>query len=108
MEIDFKTLHLLDFERDIFRRHTVRKSNMAALAKRCGSIGVVLVLLLIMIFKIERGSVCTCLCACVVLRRFQQSLCHITIVAACGIRRDSARVLCAANTDAPCHRHKTR
>ena len=38
---------------------------MTALAKRCGSVGVVLVLLLIMIFKIERGSVCTCLCVCV-------------------------------------------
>ena len=43
-----------------------------------------------------------------VLRHFQQSFSHITTVAACCMRRDSARVLSPANTDATCCRHKTR
>ena len=36
-----------------------------------------------------------------VLRRFQQSFSYITTVAACCMRRDSARGLSAANTDTP-------
>ena len=49
-------------------------------------------------------------CGCVigVLCRFQLYFCHITTVAACCMRRDSARVLSAANTDTPCHTHNTR
>ena len=43
-----------------------------------------------------------------VLRGFQQYFGHITTVTACCMRRDSVRVLSAANTDAPCRRHKTR
>ena len=39
---------------------------------------------------------------------FQQSFSYITTVAACCIRRDSTRILNAANTDAPCCRHKTQ
>jgi len=42
-----------------------------------------------------------------VLRRFQQFFSYIMTVAACCMRSDSARVLNAANTDAPCHRDKT-
>ena len=38
-------------------------------------------------------------CVIGVLRSFQQSFSHITTVAACCMRRDSARVLSAANTD---------
>ena len=41
-----------------------------------------------------------CVCVCVVLRRFQHSFNHITTVAVCCMRRDSAQVLSAANTDA--------
>ena len=50
-----------------------------------------------------------CVCECVIgdLRRFQQSFSRITMVAACCMRRASARVLGAANTDAPSLRHKT-
>ena len=43
-----------------------------------------------------------CVCVIGVLRRFQQSFSHITTGAACCMRRDSAWVLSAANTDAPC------
>ena len=43
-----------------------------------------------------------------VLCRFQQSFSHITMVAACSMRQDSAQVLSAFNTDAPCRRHKTQ
>ena len=51
---------------------------------------------------------CVCVCVCVigVLRHFQQSFSHITTVAACCMRRDIPCVLSAANTDAPCQRHK--
>ena len=51
--------------------------------------------------------VCVCVCVCVigVLHRFQQSFSHITTVAVCCIRRDSARVLSTSNTYAPCRRH---
>ena len=57
--------------------------------------------------------VCVCVCArarvCVcVLRSFQQSFSYVTTIAAFCIRRDSARVLSAANTDAPCRRHTAR
>ena len=48
-----------------------------------------------------------CVCVMDVLRRFQQSFSHITTMAACFMRRNSARVLSAANTDTPCRRHKT-
>ena len=41
--------------------------------------------------------VCVCVCVCGVLRRFQQYFSDITTVAACCMRRDSARVLSAAN-----------
>ena len=47
------------------------------------------------------------MCVIGVLRRFQQSLSHITTVAVCCMGRDSARVLRAANDDAVCRRHKT-
>ena len=43
----------------------------------------------------------------VFLRRFQQSFSHITPVAACCMRRNSARGLSATNTDGPWRRHKT-
>ena len=44
---------------------------------------------------------CVCVCVC-----FQQSFSHITTEAACYMRRDSARALSTANTDALCHIHK--
>ena len=41
-------------------------------------------------------------CVISVLRLFQQSFSHITMVATCCIRHDNARLLSAASTDAPC------
>ena len=51
--------------------------------------------------------VCVCVCVCV-SRRFQQCFRHIIKVTACCMRRYSARVLSAANTDTPCRAHKTQ
>ena len=50
---------------------------------------------------------------CVIVRLvfyfvFNNLFSHITMVAACCMRRDSTRVLNAVNTDAPCRRHITR
>ena len=42
-----------------------------------------------------------CVCVIDVLRRFQQYFSHFTAVTACCIKRDSARVLSAANTAGP-------
>ena len=52
---------------------------------------------------------CVFVCMCVIgnLGHFQQSFSHIATVAACCIRRESARILSAANTDAPYRRHNT-
>ena len=47
-------------------------------------------------------------CVVGVLPRFQQSFSYIPTVAACRMRRDSAWVLSATNTDAPCRRHTTQ
>ena len=57
---------------------------------------------------LDLSSVGVCKCVCGVLRRFQQYFSHIPTVAACCMSRDSAWVLHAANTDAPCRRHKIR
>ena len=55
-----------------------------------------------------RVCVRACVCMCGVVRLFYHSFSHNTTVAACCMRRISARVLSAANTDAPCRIHKTR
>ena len=52
------------------------------------------------------GNVCVCVrvrarARVCVVRSFQQYFNHITTVAACCMRLDSARVFSAANTDAP-------
>ena len=54
-------------------------------------------------------KICVCVCVCVigVLCRFQKMFSYITTLAACCMRCDSPRVLSPANTDSPCHRHKT-
>ena len=46
--------------------------------------------------------VCVCVCVYVAFSKFS----HMTRVAACCMRRDSARGLSAANTDVLCRRHK--
>ena len=67
-----------------------------------------------------RARVCVCVCVCHslyvclsllvqigVLRRFQHFHSYHDN-GPCCIRRDSVQILSAANTDAPCRRHKTR
>ena len=49
-----------------------------------------------------------CVCVIGVLRRFRESKSHITTVAACCMRRVSARVLSATDTNAPCRQHETQ
>ena len=52
---------------------------------------------------------CMCVYVIHVLCHFQVLLSrHIMMLPACCMRRDSARILSAANTDAPCRRHKSQ